>query len=570
MNKNLLRQLQPYKSKAAVIVFLDCVLAVIIAARCYYLAVIVDEMLLSRLTWEAAVPQLALLLFLFTAEAGLGFAAKIIANNVSTDIRKNLRCAFFAELAGSSPLSSIYNTDLLQLVTRGIDSFDPYFSKFLPQLVTTVIMPLFILCIAFYHDWLSGLIFFLTLPLIPFFMMLIGKKAQLENTKQWKALLNLSEVFAELLAGLSVLKIYNQGKNQLKKTIKVSEDFSDSVLKVLRIAFLSAFFLELIATLSIAVIAVNIGLHLLSGQVHFLPMFFILLLAPEFYKPLRQTGSMFHEAMGALSNAEKIFNTLSSEKKISQKQSIKFDTAPIIRFSDVSFSYAKKREKALDKVNITFAAGKVTALVGRSGAGKSTIFSLLLGFAEPTSGHIYADDTDINSTDINFWRSNIAYVPQQAHIFNASFRENICLGRTVSEETLHQAIQAAGLSEVIEALPQGLNTIIGQGGRALSCGQARRLAMARAFVSEAPVLLLDEPMEGLDVITENIVRNGLRKMAVGKTVIIIAHRLASVQEADAVYVLSDGRVVEAGTDKVLRLKDGLYHRMWLSSEGESL
>lgn len=567
IDKNLLKQLRPYRYGAAAVVLLDIVSAVIITARCYCLAAIIDDMLFSRLDREAAVPRLALLLFLFLLEAVFNLGVRFIAHNASIGIREKIRCTFIDRLVDSSPFSSVYNTDLLQLLTRGIDSFDPYFAKFLPQLVLTVTLPFVVLIAAFYNDWVSGIIFLVTLPLIPFFMMLIGKRAQLENNKQWAALTHLSEVFSELLAGMAVIKIYNQGKEQLKNTLRAGEEFSRAVLKVLRIAFLSAFFLELIATLSIAVIAVNIGLRLLYGQVGFLPVFFVLLLAPEFYKPLRQTGSMFHDAMGAFTNAEKVFAAIQKKNTVGGNRCIDFTKAPQIRFSKVYFQYAKQRENALNGVNLNFAAGKVTAIVGRSGAGKSTIFSLLLRFISPTAGNIFVDDIDVTSLAEKFWHRNIAYVPQQAHIFNATLRENICMGKTVDDEKINGAVEAAGLQELVSSMPQGLNTLVGNGARGLSGGQIRRVAMARAFLAEASILMLDEPMEGLDIMTEKVVQAGLKKIAQNKTVIIIAHRLASIRNADVIYVLEKGTVVEYGTDAYLRKNGGLYCEMLASSTG---
>lgn len=565
IEKRLLRELRPYCQQIIEIIMADAVLALIIACRCFYLADIIAKMLFSHLNIKAAVPLLALLLFLFIAEAIVNFGISYKAHAVSTLIQKNIRCAFIHKLTVSSPLSTIYNVDLLPMATKEVDSFDPYFSKFLPQLIKALLMPFFILFIAFYNDWVSGLIFLFTLPLIPFFMMLIGKKAQLENAKQWQALSSLGRKFTEILSGMAVIKLYNQGKRQLERTIAISDGFSQAVLKVLRIAFISAFFLELIATLSIAVIAVNIGLRLLYGQVDFLPVFFILLLAPEFYKPLRQMGSMFHDAMGAISNAGRIFAIIDDADTAENKDELHLTSAPQLDFSAVSFCYADSGKAALQELQMRFAAGSVTALIGRSGAGKSTILSLLMGFISPTQGKIYVDDIDLGKVNIKSWRRYIAYVPQRAHIFNATLRENICMGRCVTDRELIGSIKAAGLQELVAKLPHGLDTMVGSA-RSFSTGQTRRIAMARAFLSKAYVLLLDEPLEGLDVITEEIVCEGLQRMAKNKTVVVIAHRLVSVKNADNIYVLDTGRVMQSGTEKKLRQEQGIYQQMLEESQ----
>ncbi|WP_196595644.1 thiol reductant ABC exporter subunit CydD [Pectinatus frisingensis] len=572
-DKNLLSELQPYRCKIYAIILADIVLAGVIIARCYYLADIINGMLFFQLSLQTAVPQLVLLFVLFLAETGLGYGIHAVTHSISVGIRRRIRRALVYKLSESSPLSSIYdNTDLLPLLTRGIDSLDAYFAQFLPQMIVTVVIPLVILPAAFYCDWISGFIFLLTMPLIPFFMILIGKKAQVENNRQWTALSRLSELFMNLLSGMSVIKVYNQTKNQLKKAVDTGELFSQAVLRVLRIAFLSAFFLELIATLSIAIIAVNIGFRLLSGQTIFLAAFFILLLAPEFYKPLRQTGSMFHQAMDALTNSPKIYNLLDDKITKEQfcKKKIHLDSAPCIVFTGVGFNYNANRENVLRDINMEFAAGKVTALIGRSGAGKSTVFSLLMKFAKPDKGKILINGEDIGTIATDSLRENIAYVAQRAYIFNASIRENICLGRKVNAERLQKAISAAGLTKVIAAMPQQLDTIIGDDSRKLSSGQMRRLSLARAFLSDAPLLLLDEPLESLDSITEKVVKEGIRQLSEGKTVVIIAHRLASIKQADAIYVMDRGKIVEHGSDSELKRNKALYYKMVNSTMGGSL
>lgn len=561
IDKKLLQELQPYRRKIYIITAMNIMRAVAVIIRCYLLADIIDKMLFSRINLRTAGPFLVLLFFSFTVEILFNTGIRLLTHNISAAIRSSLRRRIIDRLIGSSPLAAVYKTDILQLATKGIDSFDAYYSRFLPQLLATLCIPIFIIITAAYSDLISGIVFLLTLPLIPFFMILIGKRAQAENKQQWEALTSLSNKFMEMLSGISVIKIYNQITEQLKQLTQTGNEFSQAVLKVLRIAFLSAFFLELIATLSIAVIAVNIGLRLLAGHAVFLPAFFMLLLAPEFYKPLRQTGSMFHDAMGALTNAAPVYTAISpiTEKAIVPKLSIV--TAPQIILENISMSYSESRGKALDNINMDFPAGKITALVGASGAGKSTVLSLLLGFIKPTAGRILAGDQDINNYSVASWQNNIAYMPQNPHIFAASLRENICLGRTITEEQLQLAVKQAQLAELVQKLPEGIDTVIGNGGIALSIGQVRRVALARVFLADAPILLLDEPLEGLDVKTEAVVQKTMQKLVQNKTVIVIAHRLYSLQNAAKIYVLNNGCVVEQGSIKELLESKGFYYKM---------
>ena len=561
IDKNLLQELQPYRRKIYIIAVMNIMKAVAVIIRCYLLADIIDKMLFSQINLRTAGPLLVLLFFCFVLEVLFNMVIRLITHNISASVRVDMRCRLIDRLIENSPLAALYKADILQLATKGIDSFDAYYSRFLPQLLSTVCIPVFIIITAFYNDLISGIVFLLTLPLIPFFMMLIGKRAQAENKQQWEALTRLSSKFMEMLAGIAVIKIYNQINRQLEKLAQTGNEFSQAVLKVLRIAFLSAFFLELIATLSIAVIAVNIGLRLLAGHAVFLPAFFILLLAPEFYKPLRQTGSMFHDAMGALTNAAPVYEAISAKMLKDRVEKLTITAAPQIILKNISMSYSAAREKVLNNININFPAGKITALVGVSGAGKSTILSLLLGFIKPTTGEISADNKNINDYSLVSWQNNIAYMPQNPHIFAASLRENICLGRNVSNEQLLLAVKQAQLLELIENLPSGFDTVVGNGGMGLSLGQIRRVALARVFLTEAPILLLDEPMEGLDVKTEAVVQQVMQKLVQNKTVIVIAHRLYSLKNAAQIYVLNNGCVVEQGSMKELLEQKGFYYKM---------
>ncbi len=562
IDKNLLKELRPYKHQSCVIVFLDVLRTVAVLARCFCLADIIDKMIFSHLKTETAVPYLTLLFLFFVMEIVAELLIKFFAHGIAAKVKRRLRASCIGELTHGSPFGPLQKGDSIMLLTDGIGSFEPYFAKFLPSLLTAVLLPLFVIIIALFYDWISALIFLATLPLIPFLMFLIGKKAEAENERQWLSLTALSKKFMDLISGIMVIKIYNRSEAELERLSKSGNEFSHSVLRVLRIAFLSAFFIELVATLSIAIIAVDIAFRLLDGHLVFFPAIFILLVAPEFYQPLRNVSSMFHEAMGALVNAVKIYGALPQTAAAEAEEG----SAGVIKkarleFQAVAFSYDEAGKEAVHDLNFVIEGGSKVAFVGRSGAGKSTIFSLLLKFVRPQKGKILVDGTDLNAIEDTSWYKNIAYVPQSAHIFCGSLRENICLGQQASSEALQKALVQAGLDSWVETLPQKLDTLLGSGNRSISEGQKRRIALARAFLADAPLLLLDEPMEGIDVATEDSIQKSLDLLSAGRTVITIAHRLESIKKADMIYVIEEGTVIERGTHDELCQNQGMYYEM---------
>lgn len=536
----------------------------------YIIAYLADKLLFDELNHSAATPFLALLFFFFVVKAVLNYINRLKLEEISLNLQSKLRYKLLQALAlDFKSIQRKPKGQWLAIITKGVDKLDVYLTSFIPQFGLLITIPLVLVTFTFINDWISGLIFLFTAPLIPFFMILIGKIADKENKKQWQVFQKLAVYMADLLPGLLVVKAYNQTQRQLKQVEKNGEKFSEATLKVLKIAFISAFMLEFIATISIAIIAVNIGLRLLYGQVSFLPAFFCLLVAPQFYQPFRQFGSAFHEAMNGIVASSEIYKLIQAAPNNKQKNIVlEMEKAPQIIFENVDFSY-KNDENVLKNLNFTIKAGSQVVLTGANGAGKSTIFKLLLKLLDVKSGKILIDGKNLYDIDEQSWLNNIGWVAQEPYVFKSSLRENITLGRACSKTQLERVTQLVNLTEFIKKQEHGYDSIVG-GAINLSSGQKRRLGLARALLCNPKVLLLDEPMENLDSKNEELIKSVLEKLKGKVTVIIIAHRRQTIEAADKIIILDKGTIKEYGSAEELKKTNSYYHQLLNRLEGNLL
>lgn len=548
IDKNLLKDIFPFKRQLILVMISNIMQAMMIVAIAYIIAYIADKLLLSRLESSTATPLLVLLFFFFCIKAILNYFNHYQMEKISLNVQSNLCKQLFAVLAQRSFLAnSCAKGQWIALITKGVDKLDIYLTSFIPQLGLLCTIPLILLIFTFINDWISGLIFLITAPLIPFFMILIGKIADKENKKQWQVFQKLTMYMADLLPGLLIVKAYNQTQRQLSEINKNGKLFSQATLKVLRIAFISAFMLEFISTLSIAIIAVNIGLRLIYGHVEFLPVFFILLIAPQFYQPFRQFGSAFHDAMNGITASSEIYAMIDKLNCIKEsKANLKFDDADMVQIElkNVYYKYQDNDKWAIDDLSLKIEKGKQLVLTGDNGAGKSTLFKLLLGIEKCQFGEILINDYNLADLDKQWWQSQIGWVAQEPYIFSATIRENITLGRAFNLKEIEHICQLVNLDEFIKSLTQGYDTEM-TSAMNLSSGQKRRLGLARALIGRPKLLLLDEPMENLDVYNEKLIQRILSDLKNKVTVIIIGHRLQTLKNADELIYLQQGKLVDS-------------------------
>lgn len=571
LDPRLLCEAQTVRRWLALTVGLGWAAGIMVVLQARTLSRVVSQVLLQGQSSSGIASLLAAFLLIALVRAGLMWATEVAANRVAGRVKRDLRGRFFAHILELGPAYTRGERtgELVNTAVEGVESLDAYFSQYLPQLALTVLVPVTFLILVFPLDFLSGLVLLLTAPIIPVFMLLIGNLADSLTRKQWQSLSRMSAHFLDVLQGLTTLKLFGRAKDQAQVIAQVSDRFRETTLGVLRVAFLSALVQEMVATISTAIVAVEIGLRLLYGHLSFEQAFFVLILAPEFYLPLRLLGTRFHASVSGVTAAKRIFQVLNrpADKDAGRQITLSPGHLVTLSFQNVHYAYDDGNRPALNGISFQIEAGQRVALVGPSGAGKSTVAQLLLRFIEPQRGEIRVNGARLAGVPPCDWRKQVAWVPQNPYLFNVSVTENIRLARPdAAPDEIIRAAQSAHAHEFVQALPQGYDTVIGERGARLSGGQAQRIALARAFLRDAPLLILDEATSNLDPGTEALLRDATERLMQGRMTLVIAHRLSTVYRADCIVVMDAGRIVETGTHRSLLQQDGVY-RKWVSVYG---
>ena len=571
-DKRLAHEVKPVSGYLILTIGLGIGIAFLAVAQAWLFSRVVAGVFLEEATLSSAWNFLMIILGIIALRAVFQWASEVSAHEAVFRIKASLRQRLMSHIVSLGPVYARGERtgELITTVVEGIEALEDYFSKYLPQLILSAVIPMLILGFVFPLDWKSGLILLLTGPLIPVFMILIGKLAEKQSLHQFQSLSWMSAHFLDVLRGLTTLKVFGRAKDQTRVIERVSDAFRKTTLSVLRIAFLSALVLEFLTTMSTALVAVTIGLRLVYGTLSFSAGLFLLLLAPEFYTPLRMLGLNFHAGLSGMNAAGRIFEILDiplmsgevniKEIDVLRRQELSSDFH--ISLQNVCLTYQAGEAPALKDINLSLFSGERVALVGPSGAGKTSIAEIFLRFIDPSEGNILVNGALLKAISLNNWREQIAYVPQKPYLFAGSIADNIHFARpSATIEEVRSAAQKGLADEFILALPDGYNTLLGEGGTRLSGGQAQRIAIARAILKEAPLLILDEVTSSLDPASESTVQQALKRLMQGKTALIIAHRLSTVRQADRILVLDKGQIVEQGNHMELMSEQGLYFRM---------
>ena len=533
--------------------------------QAYLLSSLLERVFLLHQSRAEVLPLFAGLVAALLAKSLAASAGEYFSARLAVQVKQRLRIALFEHISALGPayVNGQKSGELITKATLGIEALDAYFSQYLPQLILAAMLPVAILVAVFPGDFLSGLIMLLTAPLIPVFMILIGKASEITTGKQWLALNQLSDYFLDTIQGLRELRQLGQGKARATNVARVAEKYRLTTMQVLRVTFLSAFALEFIATLSTAIIAVQIGLRLLDGDILFRQAFFILVLAPEFYAPLRMLGQRFHAGMNGVTAAVDIFEVLETPVDnpplVDDRADRLFQKEGDLVFERVSFVYPQRDLAAVEDLNFRLRQGSMTALVGRSGAGKSTVAQLVMQFIRPQSGQLVFAGQPLLAYPADEWRRLVTWVPQRPYLFNTSIGANIALENPQSaREEIFAAAEKAHLADFILSLPEGLDTRVGEQGTRLSGGQAQRVALARAFFRHTPLLVMDEPTAHLDPELEAWLQESVAVLCKRRTSLVIAHRLPTILQADTILVMENGRLIESGDHSTLLAQPGLY------------
>jgi ATP-binding cassette, subfamily C, bacterial CydD len=544
LDPRLVRRARAVRVMLAVDVALGIAAALLVLAQAVLLARVAARGFAGEELGELLLP-LVLLVAVAACRGAAAWGFEVAGRRAAASALSELRLDVAERRLRDRPAApdGTESAEVATLAVGGVDALESAFARYIPQLVLAAVVPVAVLALVAWIDLLSAGIMLLTLPLVPVFMWLVGRYTERRAEQRREALRQLATHFLDVVRGLPTLRAFNRGTAQAGRIAQVSDEYRRATMGTLRVAFLSGAVLELAATLGIALVAVTVGVRLVEGGLGLEAGLTVLVLAPELYLPLRNLAAQYHASADGLAVGERLLDLAEVEQ---QPRGDKIPPSPKdvpVRLEAVSFSYPGRPVPVLAGLDLELAPGETVALTGPSGVGKSTVAALLLRLAEPSAGRVTAGGVDLARCDPAAWRSQVAWVPQRPTLFRGTVADNVRLGdAAASDEAVCAAAALAGADGFVQELPDGYATVVGDGGRPLSAGQARRIALARAFLRDAPLVVLDEPTADLDPAAAVAVAEAVERLLAGRTVLLVTHRPELEARAD--------RVVRLGAEEV--------------------
>ncbi len=544
--------------------------AIFIIGQAWMLSAAITHLWEGHTLKEVGLYVLGFFLF-FMARHVITYLRERLLDNYAQEQAKKLRTQLLQKIfkLGPTVVQAHGTGNVTTMTVDGISQVENYIHLILAKMMNMMIVPWVILVVVFYYDWVSGVILLLVFPLIIIFMIILGYAAQAKADRQYRSFQILSNHFIDSLRGIDTLKLFGMSKSYEKGIYQTSEQFRKATMSTLRIAILSTFALDFFTTLSVAIVAVFLGLRLLNAEILLFPALTVLILAPEYFLPVRDFSSDYHATLDGKNAMTAIREILElPENEVEQIAIAPWNESSTLDLSELSFDYGQG--SGLQPVNLQVSGYQKIGVIGMSGSGKSTLMNVISGFLTPKQGSILFNGKETTSFKQEDWQKQLIYIPQNPYVFRASLRENIAFYTPEADDAaIMQAIEVAGLSELFAQLPDGLDTLIGEGARSLSGGQAQRIALARAFLDKnRKVLILDEPTAHLDIETEVELKNRMLPLMENRLVFFATHRMHWMHQMDYILVLEEGKLVEAGTFNELTEKRGAFFELTKKMRGE--
>lgn len=544
--------------------------AIFIIGQAWMLSAAITHLWEGHTLKEVGLYVLGFFLF-FMARHVITYLRERLLDNYAQEQAKKLRTQLLQKIfkLGPTVVQAHGTGNVTTMTVDGISQVENYIHLILAKMMNMMIVPWVILVVVFYYDWVSGVILLLVFPLIIIFMIVLGYAAQAKADRQYRSFQILSNHFIDSLRGIDTLKLFGMSKSYEKGIYQTSEQFRKATMSTLRIAILSTFALDFFTTLSVAIVAVFLGLRLLNAEILLFPALTVLILAPEYFLPVRDFSSDYHATLDGKNAMTAIREILElPENEVEPINIAPWNESSTLDLSELSFDYGQG--SGLQPVNLQVSGYQKIGVIGMSGSGKSTLMNVMSGFLTPKQGSILFNGEETTSFKQEDWQKQLIYIPQNPYVFRASLRENIAFYTPEADDAaIMQAIEVAGLSELLAQLPDGLDTLIGEGARSLSGGQAQRIALARAFLDKnRKVLILDEPTAHLDIETEVELKNQMLPLMENRLVFFATHRMHWMHQMDYILVLEEGKLVEAGTFNELTEKRGAFFELTKKMRGE--